>query len=171
MEKVIDPGYSLFREAIDAYKNGSKLTDDFHRRAADLMLSNLSEYRCRPLPTAPTVVQDLHQKRIGDKEYAVKDEFWRQGGVWGWLEQRDKIVAQNRGSYGLLLMLHDKPFLTLPEREKVLSMIKEFTSFFDEECKRADYTPLIPQEEQKQEPVVITDEIQEVADIFGGEVL
>lgn len=165
-------GYLLFKEAITAYQRNVPLADDFYQRSADLMLKNIDTYRCRPMPTPPNEVQEIHKETMGKRDVKVSDDFWRQGHIWAWLEARNRIVGANRGSYGLLCGLMSKPFLSVIDRERVGKMILEFKSFFEEECKRADYKPYIPPSEMEEtEPIETTEEALNIADIFGGEIV
>ncbi len=168
----IDKGYDLYKEGIQYLGSKNKPTEDFKRRLFDLFMENIDLYRCKPLPTPPQVVQELHAKQLGDKDYQVKDDFWRQGAVHGWLEARNAIVGQNRGNYGHLVEKCHSPFASTEQKNRISGMMKEFTTFFEDECKRCDYRPLLPTQDYVEiEKVDITQDILDIADIFGGEIV
>ena len=171
----VNRGYALYTEGIQFLGKGKVQTEDFKRRLFDLDMEYLSFYRCRQLPTPPQVVQDLHAKQMGDPDYQVKEDFWRQGVVWRWLEARELIVGQNRGYCGHLVEICQSPFASTEQKTKILGMIKEFTSFYEEECKRSGYkpieTPTMPEIGESEEKIDITQDILDVADIFGGDII
>ena len=170
--KQKDEGLVLFQEAMMKLRTGLPPAEDFQSRSLDLMMKRLSNYRCRPMPTAPPIVEEFHQKTKEDqKELADNKGFFRQAAAYAWLMECDKIAGLNRGNHGLLKDALSLPCTTQEEKQAIRKMMAEFTDFYAKECERAGYRPLIKEEPQEQgEEVVLDQEALNAVSLFDGSI-
>ncbi len=168
---MTDLGFLLFQEAMINLKTGREPAEDFPRRSLDFTIKNLSNYRCRLMPSPPQEVEAYHQETVTKREQLDRDGFWRNSAqAAAWLRDCDKVSGRNRGNYGLLQEAFSSPCATQGEKQAIRKMMVEYTDFLKKECERAGYRPLLKEEPREGGEVILDQDALDAVSLFEGEI-
>ena len=77
-------------------------------------LEYITEYRYRPMPTAPNEVLIYAKRKITDKSFEMKEGYWRNRVFLNWFDQLSKWRAECSSNYHFLKHL----LITAPDDMK-----------------------------------------------------
>lgn len=113
------------KRLLSGLKAGSLDISEFNKEVAYWAKSNITELRCRPMPTPPDDVIVYARKKIQDNTYKLADDFWRRKDIYVWFEQISKWRAENKSDYDWLVFIKEN-LVTDEEKQAVDDQLRPF---------------------------------------------